>query len=252
MNNLGILGLSDKEQLLYKALLNVGISSPQELSLLTELKRSTIYLYLEQLKQKGLVSELTNQKKKYFQAINPKSLKQLVRSKISELEKLEKALPSIIENLGKNKSKISAKGKTYQGLAGVAALVLEIANSNEDIHLLGSIKGLHHYLNPDLLGKIYNKPRRRKMNTDYLITDWASSTVKKYFEESGTFTKIRFLPPEIESKGVYIAFGSKLIVATYFPEPHAVVIEEPMLVDLFKLAFNALWKDLEGKNIPPR
>lgn len=252
MDNLRLLGISEKEQVVYKTLSDVGIVSATELAKLTKVKRPTIYLYLENLKEAGLVSESINQKKKYFQAVNPKALNEIVKQKITELENLSKSIPSLVIELESARSKRGrSKGQLYRGVAGVRALVDEIANSQETVYLLGSIKGLHKYLGPDLLDKIYNKPRRRKMATDYLIADWASSTVKKFFEESGTFTKIRFLPPDIPPNGAFIAFGNKIIVAEYFPEPQAVMIEEPALVSIFKLAFSSLWKDLAGKNIPP-
>ena len=65
MNNLAILGISEKEQLTYQTILQTGIVSARELSDILSIKRTTVYLYLEQLKQKGFVFEITNQKKKY-------------------------------------------------------------------------------------------------------------------------------------------------------------------------------------------
>ncbi len=251
MNNLGILGISEKEQMIYTTLLRVGIISATELAKLTKIKRPTIYLYLTNLKETGLVSESINQKKKYFQAIHPKAISEIVKFKIAELEKLQKNIPSLVSELESARLPKNSHNQAYKGVAGLRFIVDEVANSKEDVYLLGSIKGLHKYLKPDLLDKIYNKPRRRKMATDYLISDWASSTVKKFFEESGTFTKIRFLPPDIPPNGVFVAIGNKLIIGQYLPQPHAVVIEEPILVQLLKLSFNSLWKDLEDKNIPP-
>src|SRR3989344_8136878 len=252
MNNLAILGISEKEQLTYQTILQTCIVNARELSDILSIKRTTVYLYLEQLKQKGFVFEITNQKKKYFQAVNPRGLKQVVKSKITELEKLEKDIPNLIQQFQTTKQprKRSAT-KLYKGIVGMQELVEEGANAKGEVCFLGSIKALQNYLSFELLEKIYTQPRRRNMNIDYLISDWAESTVRRFYEERQLFSKTRFLPPELEPKGAFVIFNNKLIVAQFFPEPHGIVIEEPTLISMFKLAFMSFWKDLEGKNLPP-
>lgn len=251
MENLNVLGISEKEQLVYRTILSVGVMSPQEISRAAALKRPTVYVYLMNLKEAGLVTEILHNGKKYYQAVGIKSLQHIVKARIKELEGLARRIPAIIgalENTSWHKWRSSEK--RYSGISGMRALIDEIARSKESVYLLGSIKGLHSHFPPDVLELIYNTPRRRKMAKDYLITDWASSTVRKYFEESGVFSKVRFLPHEIEPKGVFIAIDNTLIIGQYGKHPHAVVFQEPALTELFMLAFHALWADLKGKNIP--
>lgn len=250
MQNLKPLGISNKEQEVYIALLNTGITSAGELSTLTGVKRTTLYSCLELLKEKGLVTEITDRKKKYFQAVNPKGLKKVIENKVSELRKLEKDLPNLVNKYNSSK-KVKPSSKIYKGAMSIPNLVEEVANSKTDIYFLGSIKGLQHYLGFDLLEKIYTRPRRKNLKTtDYLVSDWAASTIKRFHEEGQVFSKIRFLPPNVEPKGCFVTFENKLIVGQLFPEPNAFVIEDPTMVAMFKMSFLSLWKDLEGKYIP--
>lgn len=253
MLNLKALEISEKEQLIYTALLNNGILNARELSQLIDLNRSTTYLHLEQLTQKGLVTEITDQKKKYFQAVNPKGLKKVIGNKIDQLKKLETDLPELIKKYkSSSKKRTSTSSKVFKGITGIQDLVEEIANSNLDVYFLGSIKSLQQHLPFDFLEKIYTKPRRRNLKTtDYLISDWAASTIRRFHEERGLFSKIRFLPPDVEPKGCFVVFGNKLIVGQLNPGLNAVIIEEPTIASMFKLAFSTLWKDLDGKYIPP-
>ena len=128
----------------------------------------------------------------------------------------------------------------------------QVANSKTDIYFLGSIKGLQHYLGFDLLEKIYTRTRRRNLKiTDYFISDWAASTVRRFHEEKGMFSKTVFLPPDLDPKGCFVAFDDKLIVGQLFPDPSILLIEDSSMVMMFKMEFLSLWKTLEGKYVPP-
>jgi len=254
MNELRLIGLSQNEQRVYLALFNTGIVSVRELTEILNIKRTSLYLYLSELKEKGFVSEITDKKKKYFQAVNPSGLKKVVKTKIEELEKIEKSIPSLISQFKSSKSKKGRTNtKTYKGIISIPDLVQDVANSKTDIYFLGSIKSLQHYLGFDFLEKIYTRTRRRNLKiTDYLISDWAASTIRRYHEEEERFSKIRFLPPSLNPKGCFVSFNNKLIVGQFFPEPNATVFEDLTMVELFKIAFLSLWEKLEGKHIPPQ
>lgn len=254
MNELTFLGLSAKEQLLYMTLLESGTVSASELAKLTSQNRTLVYSYLGQLKQKGLILEIVHNNKKFFQATNPESLLQLTLNKMNQLKKIERNLPKIIEQL---KIRVKVKKfenktvkKFYYGLTGMRALVNEIVSMEGDLYFLGSTKNFHKYFSPELAHKLYTKPRRKKLRTDYLITDWDDVEIKRFYEESGIFTKIRFLPVNYEPNGGLVILNNKIIIVQYSPQPYATIVEDESLASLIKLAFISLWEDLEGKNIP--
>jgi sugar-specific transcriptional regulator TrmB len=252
MNDLRILGISEKEQLVYRTLLSTGSLSAREVAKATKIKRPTVYIYLENLKEIGLISETFSENKKYFKAVNPKALSQIVKSKMSELQILERNIPSLVEQLEEvTKSKDLSSDQIYQGETGLRALVEEIANTKADTFFLGSNKNLEQIIPSDEWEKIYNRPRRKKMVNEYVITDYAKRSIQRYLEESGTFTKYRFLPPNYNFNAAFAVIGKKLMIIKFKPKLQIAVFEDQSLVAIFKLAFISLWKDLEGKNIPP-
>ncbi len=75
------IGLSDKEAVIYIALLQSDYSSPLELSRKTNIKRATVYVALKSLEAKGLVSEGRVGKKNRFQAAPPERLETFIAQK---------------------------------------------------------------------------------------------------------------------------------------------------------------------------
>src|SRR3989344_8602544 len=93
------LGLSDKEALIYLALLQVDGATALDLSKKTKINRSTVYVVIDALLKKGLVSETTVGKKTQFQAESPESIRTYIERRKIELEKTEKRLDDIIPQI---------------------------------------------------------------------------------------------------------------------------------------------------------
>ena len=75
------LNLTEKEIASYLALLELGALSIQDISRNTGINRVTTYSAIEELRQKGLVSESRKGKKKLFVAENPESLENILQEK---------------------------------------------------------------------------------------------------------------------------------------------------------------------------
>ena len=250
---LAALGLEPQEKLILEKLLARGESSVRELALSTHLNRSTTYTYLEHLKQKGLVLELVSRKKRFYQAISKEDLSELIQNKIAKLNNLKHNLAKFTSYSTSLPKKNTELIKAYEGKAALNVILEQIARTPGDVYYVGSAKKLYYHVTGEYLGRFYNKKRRQKvMTTDYLIADWAESTIKNYYQDSGTFTKRRFLPKDFDVNGGFAIFGEKLAIGILIPKPSVVIIEEPSLVALFKMAYLALFKELEGKNIPPK
>ncbi|MEX0672441.1 MAG: helix-turn-helix domain-containing protein, partial [Candidatus Paceibacterota bacterium] len=92
--NLQNLGMSEKEAKVYLALLQVDSASATELSRTTDIKRPTVYVIIESLAEKGLVSETTVGKRTQFQAESPERLETYVERRKQELNEQSKELKS--------------------------------------------------------------------------------------------------------------------------------------------------------------
>ncbi len=64
-------GFTEKEARVYLALLELGKGDVSDIAKIAELKRSIIYVLLEELIKRGYISELPNQKINTYHAIDP-------------------------------------------------------------------------------------------------------------------------------------------------------------------------------------
>ena len=93
------IGFSDKEAKVYLTLLQVDNSSVLDLAKKTKIKRPTVYVVLESLLKKGLVSESVSGKKIHYHAESPERLTTYVeRQKIAlddQIRQLKDVIPQI-------------------------------------------------------------------------------------------------------------------------------------------------------------
>ena len=91
-------GLSDKESLVYLAMLELGPASVQDIAKKAGVNRATTYVMIEALKRRGLMATFEKGKKTMFVAESPDVLKKLTdqeKKAIQEKEnRLQEALPS--------------------------------------------------------------------------------------------------------------------------------------------------------------
>ena len=67
LKNLGQIGLTDKQAKVYLALLSLESSTAYEIAQHCEVKKPTVYVILEELRQKGLVLKVPHAKKALFE-----------------------------------------------------------------------------------------------------------------------------------------------------------------------------------------
>ena len=122
------IGLNDKEALIYTALLSFENASALEIANKTKIKRPTVYVILESLAKKGLVSEITVGKKTNYYAEPPERLETFLERKIINLEESKKILKDIVPQL---KSVIRESGerpvvKFFEGKEGIVSVNREM------------------------------------------------------------------------------------------------------------------------------
>lgn len=116
------LGLSDKEAAIYLALLQFENVSVLDLANKTKIKRPTVYVILESLSKKGLVSETNIGKKTHYYAEPPERLETYVERRKLALEESEKKLKDIIPQI-KSISRQSGEKPVVKYFDGVEGIV---------------------------------------------------------------------------------------------------------------------------------
>lgn len=115
------IGLSEKEAIIYIALLSVDNYSVAELAKATDINRTTLYPILDDLIAKRLVVEVKENNKVRFQAEPPERIETYILNRKNQLEEQEKVLDDIIPQMRGFLRESGEKPivKIYEGRDGV-------------------------------------------------------------------------------------------------------------------------------------
>src|SRR5579872_4844049 len=95
------LDLSDIEANIYLKLLSTGTTTMSDLARGMGIKRTTTYLYIDSLIEKGLVTRIVRGTKKFIAPTNPEDLAQLIEKKETQIAILKKEFPEVLEGIQK-------------------------------------------------------------------------------------------------------------------------------------------------------
>lgn len=114
------MGLTDGEIRVYKALAYMGRSSTGPIMDKSGISSSKVYLILERLMQKGLVSFVSENNVKKFQVANPQNILEYLNEKQKELDSLKEESKLLIEDLKNVMGKYEEESaQIYKGYAGL-------------------------------------------------------------------------------------------------------------------------------------
>jgi len=216
------IGLNEKESFLYLALLQVDSDSVIDLSKKTKINRSTVYVVLEGLMKKGLVSETQIGKKVHYQAEPPERLETFVERQKDVFEERIKRLKDIIPQIKSVQRESGERPivKYFEGRGGVVSSFEEFFQEGD----------------------------KEKGGTVYLI--YPRDLVEKIFspEERLKYKKLR-LENELKSKSVYTYSEGEISDSTgdrvkIDGEKYAIKCDISIYND--KVRINTLGKDLSG------
>lgn len=229
-------GLSENEIKIYVALLKAGESSVQKIAKNAELPRTTSYHILTALQQKGLVSFVIKEHIKYFQAISPEILKDILNQKKRYIEEALPELKAMISTL-KQKPEI----EVFEGIKGIKSILLDILKEKIEILHYGDIisltKSLEYifpqYINERVKRKIPIRVIGKKEKEHAQLIKTASKEYRKF----------RFLPKNFIFKTSIFMYKDKVAILNLQQEPYyGVVIANEDYNGTQKQVFELMWK----------
>ncbi len=130
-NYLTHIGLTEKEIDIYTYLLVIDVASPMTISKELKVKRSTVYVVLDSLKEKGLVREVEHGKRTLFESEEVERIRFLLEEKKLKTEEYIKHLTTVIPHL---KSTIRKRGQApvvrfFEGDEAVSLSMNEMAEN---------------------------------------------------------------------------------------------------------------------------
>ncbi|MBI2499097.1 hypothetical protein HYV88_02545 [Candidatus Woesearchaeota archaeon] len=226
-------GLSEKEADIYLACLKAGETTANRLSELTNIRRSTIYEVLENLKKKGIISSLVKNKKYHFRAVKPSSLIDLLKDK-------ERIIKDILPQLNKITESIVGKPKIelFEGSLAIKEAVLDLLNYKEIFVYGGSTLG------DELFGTFTANFAKKRASNKIKMKAIIGEKIPEHMLEKDVknLTEIRRNLLFEEHKSVYFIYGNNLLIVNLGTELTAIkVANNPILIDSQKSIFDNLW-----------
>ncbi len=236
--------LTDGESKVYLALLELGASTTGPIVDKSGVARSIIYQILERLMEKGLVSFITKQKTKYYQAATPTKLLEYMDQRANTLadhrKKVEAAIPQL---LLKQASAAKTQATVYTGFKGIRTahehLYDKLGKGDEWVYLGVPIfqpEEQHAYWKKDHIRRV-----REGITFRALFNKGVDAkTLKNRNSYKDGVTKV--MDSDIQTPAMFLMYADTVVIILQDPEAIAVEIVNKHIADSFKAYFEEFWK----------
>ena len=240
------MGLTNGEARVYHALSKIGISSVGPISDASKVHRSIIYLILEKLIEKGLVSFIVEDNTKKYQASPPNSLLQLLEKQKDQIEDKKEDImgifPSILSLQSRGKRSTATLYSGFQGVINVTFNILDKLKEGEEYYMfnLPAVQPEHHHANWE---KFQIMREKKKIHGKQLYNPDVNDKVLKD-RNSHKYVDARRMPINFKTPPTYYYVYKDVTVISLSQgvEPIAVEIINQEVADGFKAYCNWLWK----------
>ena len=232
INVLEDLGFTNTEAKVYLALLREGDSTTWDLSKKTGIHRANVYGAINKLLNKGVISHIERNNKKYYQAVNPEILLRIIDEK---KYKITSILPRL-KVLGKFVQE--SKAQIHEGAKAFMELLYKFLDYNEPILVYGIPKGAPETLKPYIM-KFHKKRIGLKIKMLHIYNHNAQERIK--FLNQLPYTEAKWLPTRFDSKVSTNICGDEVVLSLWQKPVWSVRIINKDIADAYKKYFYLLW-----------
>ncbi|MBI2662108.1 hypothetical protein HYX11_01475 [Candidatus Woesearchaeota archaeon] len=233
------LGLSENEIKLYLELLKLGETTTGSLIKNTGMASSRVYISLNSLINRGLVTFITKNNTKYYQAENPDTLLKNIEEKKKQLESLLPELKTLTKK--EEKETYSTIFEGFNGFKIAFQNQIDICTSKDEILVIGfspqtyAFKSLRAFLkNIDL------KRYKKKINLKILLPKESKTTIGKDREKE-PYTKVKYMLHGFFSPTSINIYRDYVILTVWEEKPTVFLIKNDKIATSFQHYFKSLW-----------
>ncbi|QQS44682.1 hypothetical protein IPM65_03750 [Candidatus Roizmanbacteria bacterium] len=242
--NLINLGLSEEEITIYLSTLEHGSATPLELARNTGIPRTTVYLLIDSLVDKKLLSLSSDMKKKQYIPTSPEGLIHLAQIKKEQMQEtlhsLRTELPQLhaLYRLYHTQPKIAY----YQGTDEIIKLFKE-AVKHEKIYLYVLSQEFASFFGTPM-NTFRDEVRKGMLYTKEILSETVEN-LQYQKDKSSIRNQVILLPKSDVINIDSLLFGDKVIFLTYKNgQPHATVINDKDIQSFEAIKFNVIWHSL--------
>ena len=240
------IGLNKNEAKIYLACLELGPATPTDIARRAEIKRPTLYLHLEKLKEMGLIGKVTKNKKRLFFAEEPERLKSLIERHKENVSQEEKIIEDLIPMLKSLSATIPSAPKVsfYEGKEGIWSVLYDILKEKKDFKTIGSFYPLFETISEKRFYKEFTMERLKQGTSALIITDKRILKLKNYSWQSGKFRIFKLIDKDIDLPAMFILYGEKIGMLSFGKNPSGTIIASKEIVLMFNYMFDFMWNNL--------
>ena len=241
------IGLSEGEIKIYTTLLEHGLSPINQIHEKIGIERRNIYDILNKLIDKGLISYITEKRKRTYQCTNPSVILDTIKQRETALKRLEEQIPQVKQLYAEKKPQINVE--IYRGNDSIKTLLNEILEYDKSFWIGGNSFEKYKVV-PNNLQTYFQHWMKNRVRKKHLMHDLVShGTHLKGLEPKNILThkknyyKYCQLPKGIYVPMVVIIFGDRVAQIQWDEQSFAVIIESKKIKESFFTYFSYFWKD---------
>lgn len=232
------IGLSDNEARVYLASISLGPTTVLKIARHAELKRTTVYSVIEDLKQKGLMKIELRGLKSLYSPEDPKKLDVILREREKTFAKLLPEFEALY-----NYSEQGTLVKYYEGFESVKGIYNMLIKDvrPKDSYLVISDQEKWYKQDPEFFQGFME--RRAKLNLQIRMLLRDSELAREHKKYSKNYNlNIKLLDRNSKLNTDIVITPQHLMIQQMTHEVVALVIDNPPIIETHQELFELLWK----------
>lgn len=245
------LNLSEKEARVYLALLELGPATPYKIAKRSRLKRPTAYVIAEELVEKGLIVQMTGEKKKQYIARSPDSYIEDVEKRVREAKQVLPELTAL-QRKGSDKPNVLYYEGT-EGLKRAYEYKIDDFRGKEIVGFFARANDLDDSLTQEVFIPWNEAKAAKGINVrGFTVDDPKLSDYKRFLsKENPGRINAKFLPETLYSADCSIESFDWGVRITIMRSKQALIIESAVLAKALREIHNLLWDKTKGEYDTP-
>lgn len=235
------MGLSEHEAKVYLASLSLGPSTILQLSRSADLKRTTVYSVMEDLKKKGLIAIEVRGWKRLFVGESPEKLAGILRTR---QEELTKQLPKLSALYATHESQSVIK--YYEGLEAVKGVYEQLLKDVQphDPYLVFSNQDAWQQWDEKYFKNFLERRAKLPIDVRMLLQDSETAQYMKHYQQNYN-CRVKVLRPETKLTTNLIVTPQRVVIHELQPRPLAIVLENKNVIQMHAEMFEVMWNSID-------
>jgi len=246
------LNLTDKEARVYLTLLELGPSTPYKISKRSRLKRPTAYVIAEELVEKGLVIQVTGEKKKLYMARSPEAYFEEAEEKLWNAKQILPELKALQRKTSEKPNILYFEG--VEGIKQAYDYRLKEFHNKEIVGFFAKATEVDSELSEKVFfpWNEYKKDHNIDIRA-FTPDDTSLQEYNRFFTSKSGEGKIfaRFLPNNLYTADTSFEMFDWGVRVVIMESKQALIIESEKLAHAMKEVFELLWTRTEGEYDKP-